>query len=213
MGNILTSLGMRYLIGLGGPVKLLRQLKFKGANDRTIELDPPVWDDLRTPVNSFKIPTLNPPSWTAFKGGQVLAFSDQAILGNENYAYFNIQISHKYKEGEDVELHAHWVGEDATAGNVYWRLTYSWANQNEAFPSPTTVYVESANGHAVDTHNYADFGVLDGDDKEISSMLVCSISRHSSNVLDTFTSKDAYLLEVDIHYPIDTIGSRQEVIK
>jgi len=213
MGPILTSLGMRMLIGLGGNVKLMNQLILEGSNERTLELDPALWDDMRVPVNSVKIPGSNNPGDASFKGGLILAFSDQAVLGNEEYVYFTAQLPHTYKEGEDIESHVHWVGEDATIGDVYWRLTYSWANIGDAFPAESTIYVADTNSAIADTHNKVYFESISGTGKKISSMLVCSLSRHSSNILDTFGGKDAYLLEIDFHFPVNTLGSRQEVVK
>jgi hypothetical protein len=36
------------------------------------------WDDFRVSVNALKVSGSKPPSWTSYKGGEVLAFSDQA---------------------------------------------------------------------------------------------------------------------------------------
>jgi hypothetical protein len=170
------------------------------------------WDDLRFPAQALKLSGVKPPAWTAYKGSQVLAFSDQAVIGNEEYIYFVVQITHDYKEGSDIVPHIHWAGEDNTAGNVYWRFTYSWANINAVFPAETPIYSVGANG-ITDNHNYATFTALTGSGKSISSMLLCSLSRYSSNALDTFNAKLAYLLEIDFHIQKEGLGSRQETVK
>jgi hypothetical protein len=170
------------------------------------------WDDLRITVNSVKVSTTNPPTWTSYKGSEILAFSDQAVEGNEEIVYFICQMPHNWKEASTIIPHAHWVGEDNTAGNVRWLFTYSWANVGSAFPSETSLTVDDANGDT-DIHNIASFGNVSGTSKNISSILLCSLKRNSSHANDTFTSKDAYLLEIDIHYQCDGVGSDNETSK
>ena len=168
------------------------------------------WDDLRVSVNSLKVPTVNPPAWTAYKGSQVLAFEDQAVEGNEEIVYFLVQLPHCWKYGSDLMAHVHWVCEDNTAGNCRWKLTYSWANIDGTFPTESTLTVDAAAGGAADTHVLGNLGAIDGDGKTLSSMLICSLSRNSSHANDTLTGKDAYLLEIDFHYEIDSFGSDNE---
>lgn len=173
----------------------------------------PEWNDLRTPVNNVRVPGAQAPSWTAYKGTQVLAFSDQTVVGNEERVYFSIQLSHAYKEGSNIDSHLHWVGEDNTVGNVAWQLSYSWANMLDAFPTETLLTSVDANSTTLDYHNMAHFSNVVGTGKMISSMLLCELRRNSSNVLDTFAGKDAYLLEIDIHFQMNTLGSQQEHTK
>lgn len=162
-------------------------------------------DDLRVPVNAVKLSGSKPPTWTDYKGGQVLAFSDQAVEGNEEVIYFIAQLQHARSADSNIEPHVHWVGEDNTAGNVRWKLTHSWANIDSAFPSESTLTVDDANAET-DIHNYASFGGITGTGKTRSSMLICSLRRNSSHANDTFTGKNAYLLEVDFHTYLSGIG-------
>jgi hypothetical protein len=172
-----------------------------------MELVNSVWDDMQFPVTAVKLSGTKPPTWTDYKGGQVLAFSDQATEGNEEIVYFNVQMPHGYKEGSSITPHVHWVGEDNTAGNVAWKLSYSWANFDSAFPSETEEAIIGANGET-DIQNTAGFTAISGTGKTMSSMLICSLRRFSSDASDTFTSKDAYLLEVDVHVELNRFGSR-----
>lgn len=169
------------------------------------------WDDLRIAVNSIGLgPSTNPPQQAAYKGGYILAFEDEAV--NEDIVYFVAQMPHRWKEGTNIIPHLHWVGEDNTAGNVKWAFTYSWANLGDAFPAESELTVVDANGET-DVHNIASIGEISGKDKTLSSMLICSLRRNSTDSEDTLTNKDAYLLEFDIHYQIDSFGSREEYIK
>lgn len=175
------------------------------------------YDDIRTPVNALKLSGVKPPTWTSYKGGEVLAFSDQALAGNEEIVFFTLQMPHNYKEGTDISIHPHFVPEDNTGGNVYWLLTYSWANIDAIFPTETTVYIAAACGTTTDAHRVAYFADIDGDPdgvkKLISSMLICKLQRRSSDPLDTYNGKSVYLLEVDVHYQVDSLGSSTALVK
>lgn len=171
------------------------------------------YDDIRTPVNVVRVPGAKAPTWTSYKSSEVLAFSDQAVAGNEERVYFTIQIPHSYREGSDIDPHVHWVPEDNTGGNVRWALTYVWANEDTVFGAETTIYMNAAAGTTTDMHIFSNFGDISGSGKTISSILLCSLSRNSSDALDTYNGKDAYLLEVDFHYLSDAFGSTPKRIK
>jgi hypothetical protein len=53
---------------------------------------------------------------------------------------------------------------------------------------------------------------IDGTGKTLSSMIICRLYRDVSDANDTYAS-DAFLLEIDFHYEIDTVGSRTELTK
>lgn len=170
------------------------------------------WEDLRVPVNAVKVGPTKVPTLTAYKGSHVYAFADQALAANEEQITFAVQLPHSYLEGSAIYPHVHWVGQDNTAGNVRWELSYSWANIGSAFPGAQSIYITDANLDT-DVHNIASFLPITGTGKTISSMLLCALSRNSSNALDTFNGKSAYLLEVDFHFQVDSHGSREELTK
>jgi len=187
-----------------------------------IKLTTGVWDDLRFPVSAVKVNKDKPPEVVSYKGSEVYGFRDQ-LVANEESISFTAQIPHAWKESSQIELHLHWVPQDNTAGNVYWTLTYSWANISGTFPTQTTVNIEAACPEVTDYHKMSSFGYLVGEDsgggvwinspdkttpKGMSSMLLCTIKRSSSNILDTYNGKSAYFLEADFHYERDTCGSR-----
>jgi hypothetical protein len=180
--------------------------------DNVFPLRHPEWNDIRVPVNALRLSGVKPPDWASYKGSEVLAFGDEAVEGNEEIISFAVQVPHSYKEGTDLDFHVHWLGEDNTAGDVIWKFSYSWANIGEAFPGETTIAKAAANG-ATDVQLLADIVTMDGTDKTVSSMVLCSLKRNSSNVADTLTGKSAYLLEVDFHFQMDTLGSQEETTK
>jgi len=171
------------------------------------------WDDLRVAANNVKVPATKGPAWTVYKASIVLAFSDQAVEANEERVYFVIQLPHGYKEGTNLRPHVHWAGEDNTAGDVVWKLSYSWANMLGTFPPETSILLAASNSLVTDYHNYAQLPEITGTGQEISSIVLCSLRRNSNNVLDTYCAKLAYLLEFDIHYQKDTLGSKEELSK
>jgi hypothetical protein len=171
------------------------------------------WEDQRVAVNNVKVPATKAPSWVVYKASLVLAFADQVLEANEERVYFSIQLPHAYKENTNLRPHIHWVGEDNTAGDVVWKLTYSWANMYGVFPTETAIIIANSNSLTANYHNYAALPEIVGTGKEISSMLLCSLIRNSSNSADTYTGKDAYLLEFDIHFLANTPGSKEELSK
>jgi hypothetical protein len=189
-------------------------LKITCGINKTLELQAPVWDDLRTPINSVKLDSVKPPTETPYKGGQVLSFASNT----NNKIYFNVQLPHNYKLGSNLEFHIHIVLPVAGAGiaveNIKFIFTYSWAKMGMVFP------VESSLSATRDVQNdNADEHILMEIEKEIdgsgidsvSSMLICSLERDTA-VANDYASV-VYLLEVDFHYQIDTMGSRQETVK
>jgi len=265
-----------------------------------------VMEDLRFPVSTVKVSTDKPPVAGTYRNCDVLDFEDQ-LEANEQSITFIAQMPHAWKRGTDIIVHIHWVPEDATAGNVYWELSYSWGSINDVFPAARLIYAVGAAPTIVDHHVMTSFAAIDsygdgtldmtnanadliirahmanvalyimdpeendhvlhfttdteahmivvypstdagglitstaadivaainGDptaasimtltaegtglgvvnqgsttvfDKGLSSVILCRLKRKSSNVLDTFTGKDARLLEVDIHYQADKLG-------
>jgi len=172
------------------------------------------WDDLRVPLANTRInPALSSPSLTTFRGGLLAYAFTSTNLENESL-HFAVQMPHSYSSTTTLRPHVHWCPADTSTGNVYWELEYAWAKVGEAFtgtPSKLTAY-EPGNGTAYE-HQITELGNLPRtDDAGLSSMLVCRLTRLSTNANDTYTA-DAYALEFDFHFERDAIGSRQELTK
>ena len=171
-----------------------------------------VWDDLRFPATSVRGAGVFDPTLTVFQSGIVLAFSTGP---NNEVTFFNAQLPHGWKQGSEMVFHLHWTipvsGGLAGAENVKWDFTYSWANMAAAFPaaSTATVTVDVQNVTAGD-HLVTDIlePVAGFAGKEISSVLLCSLTRDVGVANDY--GQDAYYIEADFHFEIDTIGSREE---
>jgi hypothetical protein len=178
------------------------------GTNKTLELAEVVWDDIRVAGSNLKLLGSKDPGFEAFTGGvYAYYFADEAV--NEDEVFFSIQIPHDYKEGSDVTPHVHWAPEDNTAGNVRWALEYEWQNIGTAYAGTTTITVDAASPAVAKQHAVGTFSAITGTGKTISSMMLCRLYRNSSHANDTLTGKKAYLLEFDLHYQKDTMGSRQ----
>ncbi len=175
------------------------------------------WDDLRTPVTTIiDPPNARPPVRTLYKGSYIAAFEDQAALIQSIYWVW--QLPHNYKLGTDIHPHIHTTPEDATAGNVYWEFTYAIGKRNDTFPAnETSVLSVQAMPEVADESDYFEFPVISGTllsgSDSMSALILCSLTRRSDDALDTYTGKDVYVHEIDLHYQIDSFGSREEFVK
>lgn len=199
-------LASRAQYGLGNYLEVEDDGTLKMVGDAT------VWEDLRTPASALKVPASNPAQSTLWKGSQVLAFEDQAV--NYQHIYFIWQMPHSWKLGSLVYPHIHTAPEDATAGNVFWQFTYSVASKGQAFGTELSHYVTHAMPEVADEHQYEELGPIDmSGHAGLSTVILCGLHRRSDDARDTFAGKDVYLLEVDLHFEMDTIGSREEESK
>lgn len=174
-----------------------------------------VWEDLRGPAHTLRAGGAGVPGFAQIKdngaastGVFAFHFDDTA----EEYLFFGFQIPHAYKEGTDIYFHVHWAPTNANVGTVRWGLEYTWANQAAVMANTVLVYINQAVNNEDDKHIRTDFAAISGAGKTISSMLMCRVFRHAGDGADTYVG-DAALLEVDIHYERDTMGSREIVTK
>lgn len=169
-----------------------------------------VWDDLRFPANSLSRPAANAAQVNdSYFGGQVLDFT----FGNKvQTAQFNAQMSHAWKEESDIEFHLHLTGSADVTGTTQWSFTYAWANMDASFAVELDISQTIDISVGDDFHISGEIGDITAPTKQISSMLVCSLSRMGTQGGDTYAG-DVHLLEADFHYQKDTNGSREEHAK
>jgi hypothetical protein len=92
-------------------------------------------------------------------------------------------------------------------------MKYKWANIGgvmPAFSSLVSGTVQESDSNTIDKHAKLDFPDIDGTGKTVSSMLCVYLIRTAAG--DTYAD-NANFYELDIHYKIDSFGSRQEYIK
>ena len=173
------------------------------------EGDAAVWDDLQVNLSSVKLSPAVAPDWVAYKNSYVLAFADN----DRETIYFTAQLPHSYKTGSTIEFHIHVAPpSDQENTGVAWEFSYSWTNINSVIVSGATFGVTTDVGSAKDVHKILEIKTLPGTDMNISSMLLCTLSRNGGAGSDTYPD-DIYLLAADFHFEKDTVGSREEYTK
>ncbi len=193
-------------------------LRIDCGTQKTLELQEAVWEDLRIIPGAFEFAGVSDPTLQAWQPGgagttfRVLKFQS----GDE--VFFTCQIPHIYKEGTDIKAHIHWTpadrGNEESGNTVAWKLDYSWANINAVFLSSSTVDMTATCTGTDDYHEKTATATITGTGKTISSMLVCRLYRDAGDTWVGLTAAQSpVLLEFDVHFQIDTIGSRQELIK
>lgn len=161
----------------------------------------------------------NPPTWTQIQddgAGSVgvwgYAFDDAT---SDDEVWVQVQLPHGWVEGSDIEPHIHWTPPTAAAGQVVWKIEYTWCNVGDVIPTTTTITTDggydSTNSTALE-HLIAGFPTVSGTGKEVSSMFLARIYRDVSDANDTYAA-DAFLLSFDIHIKKNSIGSDLEFSK
>ncbi|MFA7247791.1 MAG: hypothetical protein WC169_11545 [Dehalococcoidia bacterium] len=176
-----------------------------------------VWDDLRVSVNSVKVGASTwEPIWTKMKDNGSGSRGVYTYIFNHttpNEVYFTAQMPHNYKEGTDLHPHVHWCPITSGTGIVRWILEYTISNIDDVFGNTSYSVMEDAGAGTAYTHQMAEGATtISGADLTISNMMMCRLYRDATHANDTYTGSAA-LLEIDFHYEVDSIGSRQEYIK
>jgi hypothetical protein len=193
-------------------------LKITTGAAKTLLLGTVVWDDLRVTPGSFDRPGVSGPVYVAYApgGGALSCYLPEFAV--DDFASFTVQLPHSYKQGSDISVHIHWTagtrGNEESGKLVGWKIDYSWANINGTFASMQTADLSDECAAADHTHQMTPEVTIDGhtSEKHISSMLLCTIKRTDTGTDDTWVGTASgslpLLLEVDFHFPIDTMGSR-----
>lgn len=166
------------------------------------------WDDLRAPL---KVGSSAPATNTTYGW---LEFAHNA----DNYVFTHIQLPHAWYSGTVLRPHVHWVKTTSAAGEVEWKLEYRWIGIGETMDgswtplssfTPSVSDADTAYHHAI-----TPLGDISSAGKDISDMLILKLTRLGSS----YTGANHYgaaaaLLEFDIHYLINSFGSKLEFIK
>jgi len=169
------------------------------------------WDDIRIAGLSVRTNASAPGLITLTGGLLVYGFDGTSTL---EQAYFAIQMPHNYKTGTNIHPHVHWAKSTAATGNVAWFLEYTMAASNVVFPAATTISaVGTASSATAWVHTMTDLPDITGTPlSALSSMFIGRIYRDPADGADTYEA-DAGLLEFDLHYQVDGLGSDAETTK
>jgi len=188
----------------------------KFESDGTLEFNgaATVWKDINLGAAQLSRPSSSQPDLVNFvdeagadTGIQTYAFA----VGEKIHGSFEMQ--HDYKEGSDFTFHVHWEGITAPTGtdNVQWRLTYTFSADDATLDAVTTI--DSADTIFDTQYEFkrTDLVVISGTNREIGQQMLFTLERVASTG-DAYAG-DALIATVGIHYEIDTVGSRQIIIK
>lgn len=190
---------------LGGPV-----------NATTIESDgtiyfsgtSTVWDDLVMPASALSLGATAADVCVVNGTLRALCFDnivDQSVDGGTQW-------SHSMKPNSTVSPHIHWGPSGTGGGNVLWSLAWSCSNINGTQNLGTGTVLANA-GTTAHKHMITELPDIDTSlYGGLSAVCLWNLSRTASSATDTYGA-DAELYSFDIHYEIDTIGSRTKLSK
>ena len=175
------------------------------------------WDDMRIVPGSFDRPGASDPAYVLYypNGGGIGTYLPE--WAKNNVVSFTIQLPHSYKQGEDIYVHIHWTpgarGNEEAGNTVGWKIDYSWANIDATFGTMQTIDLSDTCDGTDHKHQMTADVLMTGigAGKNISSMLLCNLKRTDTGTDDTWAGTISgqlpLLIEVDFHYPLDTVGS------
>jgi hypothetical protein len=186
--------------------------------DGTLEFfgDATVFDDLRITPGSFDRPGVADPDYVLYNpnGGGLGVYLPEFALND--FASFTVQMPHGYHPEQSIYCHLHWTpgarGNEEATKKVGWKIDYSWANISANFGNMQTIDLSDVCDGTDHKHQMTDEVEISGTGKAISSMLLCTVKRTSTGTDDDWASTTSgqlpLLLEIDFHFPMNTIGSR-----
>lgn len=167
------------------------------------------WDDARAPISGLA-PGATPCNPVVFGTAGAVRVVDCNVGESMDGV---IQLPHSYAAGENVSIHIHWAPINGNAGNVKWSVDYFWLNTGDAAAGPTTITTGDVAVPGVAWKSvYSDLTpVLAGAGKKISSCIVFRVFRAAADAAE-YGSRAA-IIEVDAHFPMDSLGSAAEAAK
>lgn len=164
-----------------------------------------VWDDLKFPASRIRQGATQKPDFDITELGLLFPQNDSTEI-----AYVIAQFPHHMKLGTNIRPHIHFIQTSATTPTF--KIDYRWYKNGDTIPSFTTLTCDSyaftypGSGSIL---QICSFPEIDGSAIDsVSSIMDVKIYRDDNNV-----TGDVLVKEFDIHYQIDSLGSKQEFIK
>lgn len=170
-----------------------------------------VWDDLRFPASAINPPGgLNDADVDSDDGTFLFAAGATEVVA------VVAQMPHGWVEGTALVPHVHWCKTTSAAGDVVWQLEYRKYPIGGQGTTTWSVHstIASTVGGTPDNDSaeeslISSFGDFDMTGNTLSDIIIFRITRLGPDGSDTYGA-DARLLEFDLHYQIDRIGSDNE---
>ncbi len=174
-----------------------------------------VWDDIWVDALSTRLGPIKQPTFAKFAddgAGSTGVFTYMFADNSEQQVFFGVLIPHGYKLGSDLHPHVHWSPQTTDTGQIDWFLEYTVANLDGTFGNTATITMSDDGDGTINKHQKAETDTIDGSSLTLASKLICRLYRDGGQGNDDFTG-DAALLEFDIHFEQDTIGSHEAYVK
>jgi hypothetical protein len=138
-----------------------------------------------------------------------------------DYVVMSIQINHDWLVGSAVHPHLHWWQVSSDVPN--WMIGYRWQRQGQAKTTSWTNQIYTTHGYTYTSgtlNQITEFGTITppADYSPVSDILQVRIYRDVTNASTLFAgadpeSSDVDAVNFDIHFQVDTLGSREEYSK
>jgi len=195
-------------IYIGGTTATSNHTSFDSEGTMWLQNATTQWEDIRVSLITRGSGGVNPTF--SLMQGNLYAYKFSGTADNE--VMFEVQLPHSWKEGTTIYPHVHWASNGASTSTVTWGLEYEWQNINGTFGGSTSTISVSATpgGTKVQNINNISATGITETDKKISSMIMCRLYRLGNTDPN---NDDCFLLAFDIHFEINTIGSRNTTTK
>mgnify|MGYP006283359325 CR=1 FL=1 len=163
------------------------------------------WDDLKVPVTQAKQGANNLPNFDYTNLGFLFPQDDTSEI-----AYLIVQFPHAWKLGSTISPHVHYIQD--TSDVPVFKMEYKWYQLGDQVPDSWTTVVTSGTVVSYTSgsiHQLLEFEEIDGSHiSGVSSIMDIKLYRD-----DDIVTGGVLVKEFDIHYMIDSYGSRQEYVK
>jgi len=161
------------------------------------------WNDLRFPFTRSLQGALSKPDFDYDNIGLLFPQNDATEL-----VTVIAQMPHSTKIGTELRPHVHWRQTAETAVN--WVLDYKVVPVGGVVPAEFTRLQSTITTlpYTSGVHQITPLGVIPGTGIGLSTIILCRVFRN-----DNTTTGDVLGYEFDIHYQIDSRGSREEFRK
>lgn len=207
--------GFDAVLSLHGNQAYVKNYLWVGSGTSYVEIDgikglrlfgnATVFDDLTFDLTSGKQGALDKPDFNYTEGGYAFPQND-----TDEILYLTKQMPHNWKEGSTVDPHLHF--RQTNSSWPVFKIDYRWYNVGDDIPAgwTTLVFDTPMVSYVTGTiHQIADSsGTVSGVGKTLSSMFQVKLYRD-----DNVVTGDVVALQFDLHYEIDSLGSREEYVK
>lgn len=177
-----------------------------------------VWEDLRVPLETARTQgSLNLPVYTkVMANGGTSPGVYLWVFEDSDQIFFSVQMPHGWKTASTIYPHVHWMPltDSSPAANTSFGLEYTWVDIGEDMGNTTKAEVTVSTGEN-NQYRHTLTAVpatgIAGTDHTLSSMILCRLYRKAA--ASTNYADDIAVLEFDVHYEIDTVGSREVTSK